>query len=64
MISLCVFVGFSSFCRHFGRLEVLEPKPPFVLFYPQNRPLYTPKTLRFKGEMSSLDTETTIKLGK
>ena len=52
------FIGISAV---FG---LWKPNSPFVLVDPQNGPFYTPKTLRFKGEMPKSDATTTLKLGE
>ena len=59
-----VLLGFPLFCRHFGCCGALEPEPAFVLFDPQNGPLYTPKPLRLKGKLSNFDAKSALKFRK
>ena len=47
-----ILLDFPCFTGIWGVFGLWKPNSPFVLVDRQNGPVYTPKTLRFKGEMS------------
>ena len=59
-----ILLDFPCFIGISAVLGFWMQSSPFVLVHLQNGPVRTPKSLRFKGEMSNFDAKTTIKRGK